>query len=31
MTSPQIQSAIPGGNAQITGTFTQAQATQLQN
>ena len=31
VTSPQIQSAIPGGNAQITGTFTQAQATQLQN
>ena len=31
VTSPQIQQAIPGGNAQITGTFTQAQATQLQN
>src|SRR5208282_3660884 len=31
VTSPQIQSAIPGGNAQITGSFTQAQATQLQN
>ena len=31
VTSPAIQSAIPGGNAQITGTFTQAQATQLQN
>jgi preprotein translocase subunit SecD len=31
VTSPQIQSAIPGGNAQITGNFTQAQATQLQN
>ena len=31
VTSPQIVAAIPGGNAQITGTFTQAQATQLQN
>ena len=31
MSSPEIQSAIPGGNAQITGSFTQAQATQLQN
>ena len=31
VTSPQIQSAIPGRNAQITGNFTQAQATQLQN
>jgi preprotein translocase subunit SecD len=31
VTSPQIQGAIPGGNAQITGSFTQAQATQLQN
>jgi len=31
VTSPQIQSAIPGGNAQITGSFTQAQATQLQD
>ncbi len=31
VTSPAIQSAIPGGNAQITGSFTQAQATQLQN
>ncbi len=31
VTAPAIQSAIPGGNAQITGNFTQAQATQLQN
>ncbi len=31
VTSPAIQSPIPGGNAQITGSFTQAQATQLQN
>ena len=31
VSSPQIQQAIPGGNAQITGNFTQAQATQLQN
>jgi len=31
VTSPEIQGAIPGGNAQITGSFTQAQATQLQN
>jgi preprotein translocase subunit SecD len=31
VTSPQIIAAIPGGNAQITGSFTQAQATQLQN
>ena len=31
VSSPQIQGAIPGGNAQITGSFTQAQATQLQN
>jgi preprotein translocase subunit SecD len=31
VTSPQIQSAIPGGNAQITGNFSQASATQLQD
>ncbi len=31
VSAPEIQSAIPGGNAQITGNFTQAQATQLQN
>jgi len=31
VTAPAIQQAIPGGNAQITGSFTQAQATQLQN
>jgi len=31
VSSPQIQGAIPGGNAQITGNFTQAEATQLQN
>jgi preprotein translocase subunit SecD len=31
VTAPAIQSAIPGGNAQITGSFTQAQATQLQD
>jgi len=31
VSSPQIQGAIPGGNAQITGSFTQEQATQLQN
>ena len=32
ITAPQTQSAIPGGNAQITdSTFTQASATQLQN
>jgi preprotein translocase subunit SecD len=31
VSSPEIQGAIPGGNAQITGNFTQAQATQLQN
>jgi preprotein translocase subunit SecD len=31
VSSPQIIGAIPGGNAQITGNFTQAQATQLQN
>jgi preprotein translocase subunit SecD len=31
VSAPQIIGAIPGGNAQITGNFTQAQATQLQN
>jgi preprotein translocase subunit SecD len=31
VSSPEIQGAIPGGNAQITGSFTQQQATQLQN
>jgi preprotein translocase subunit SecD len=31
MTAPEVQGAIPGGNAQITGDFTQATATQLQN
>src|SRR5580692_6250571 len=31
VSSPEIDSAIPGGNAQITGNFTQQQATQLQN
>jgi preprotein translocase subunit SecD len=31
VSSPQIIGAIPGGNAQITGNFTQAEATQLQN
>jgi preprotein translocase subunit SecD len=31
VSAPEIQGAIPGGNAQITGNFTQAQATQLQN
>jgi preprotein translocase subunit SecD len=31
VSSPQIQGAIAGGNAQITGSFTQAEATQLQN
>jgi preprotein translocase subunit SecD len=31
VSSPEIQGAIPGGNAQITGNFTQAQATQLQD
>ncbi len=29
VTAPQIQSAIPGGNAQITGNFTRAQAEEL--
>jgi preprotein translocase subunit SecD len=31
ITAPEVLSAIPGGNSQITGDFTQAQATQLQN
>jgi preprotein translocase subunit SecD len=31
ITSPAITSAIPGGNAQITGNFSQASATQLQD
>jgi preprotein translocase subunit SecD len=31
VSSPEIQGAIPGGNAQITGNFTQQQATQLQD
>jgi preprotein translocase subunit SecD len=31
VTAPEITSAIPDGEAQITGNFTQAQATQLQN
>jgi preprotein translocase subunit SecD len=31
VSSPEIQSSIPGGNAQITGNFTQEEATQLQN
>ncbi|MGD0241966.1 MAG: protein translocase subunit SecD, partial [Streptosporangiaceae bacterium] len=30
-TAPEITSAIPNGEAQITGSFTQAEATQLQN
>jgi preprotein translocase subunit SecD len=30
-TAPEITSAIPNGEAQITGNFTQAEATQLQN
>ena len=29
VSAPEINSSIPGGNAQITGNFTQAQATQL--
>jgi preprotein translocase subunit SecD len=29
--APEVTSPIPGGTAQITGDFTQAQATQLQN
>jgi len=31
VSAPEVQSAIPGGNTQITGNFTQAQATQLQD
>jgi preprotein translocase subunit SecD len=31
VTAPEITSPIPNGEAQITGSFTQAQATQLQN
>jgi preprotein translocase subunit SecD len=31
VSAPEIQGAIPGGNAQITGSFTQQQATQLQD
>jgi preprotein translocase subunit SecD len=31
VSAPEIQGAIPGGNAQITGNFTQQQATQLQD
>jgi preprotein translocase subunit SecD len=31
VSSPEIQGAIAGGNAQITGSFTQQQATQLQD
>jgi preprotein translocase subunit SecD len=31
VTAPEVQGAIPGGNSQITGNFTQEQATQLQN
>jgi preprotein translocase subunit SecD len=31
VSAPEIQQPIPGGDAQITGNFTQAQATQLQN
>jgi preprotein translocase subunit SecD len=31
VTAPEITEAIPGGQAQITGSFTQAQATQLAN
>jgi len=31
VTAPEVISPIPGGNAQITGNFTQASATQLQN
>jgi preprotein translocase subunit SecD len=31
VTAPETNGAIPGGNAQITGNFTQQQATQLQN
>ena len=31
VSSPETDGPIPGGNAQITGSFTQDQATQLQN
>jgi preprotein translocase subunit SecD len=31
VTAPEVLSAIPGGSSQITGNFTQAQATQLAN
>jgi preprotein translocase subunit SecD len=31
VTAPEVQGAIPGGTSQITGNFTQQQATQLQN
>jgi preprotein translocase subunit SecD len=31
ISAPEVQGAIPGGNSQITGNFTQAQATQLAN
>ncbi len=31
VTAPEITQSIPGGQAQITGSFTQAQATQLAN
>jgi preprotein translocase subunit SecD len=31
VTAPEVVSPIPGGTSQITGDFTQAQATQLQN
>jgi preprotein translocase subunit SecD len=31
VTAPEVLSAIPGGQSQITGNFTQASATQLQN
>ena len=31
VSAPEVQGAIPGGNTQITGNFTQAQATQLQD
>ncbi|HET9975104.1 MAG TPA: protein translocase subunit SecD [Streptosporangiaceae bacterium] len=31
VSAPEVQGAIPGGNTQITGSFTQQQATQLQD
>ena len=31
VTAPETTSAIPDGTAQITGNFTQAEATQLEN